>query len=448
MIEDHRVTEMPLGTWAVKSTAAVDVTACIVSALRSVSLEPKNIVSASFDGASNMSGRHGGVQALLREHSPHLIFVHCRSHLLQLALVQSARSITEVKRALALLNKLYAMFSHSPKRLSVLQATEVAVDGISHKLVQPGETRWLSYDGSVAVVLKHYSAICLALEAIYADAGDLSCDAGGLLVELRKVSNMYILCLLHSLLQPLARLSKVLQNSEGNIAAAMEMVKAVLEDISQYKYDVLTTEFESTKLKVVDAGVILNSDSDFSCCTKLARKFVTDVLANLRRRFSDDVSQLCSMQTTLREKPEIGNFEGLARLLQLDSKDLQSEWKILRRVSSDLSSQTAMIDLATSPEKIAMFPLMSKAVRLLLLLPLGTATVERSFSTMKRIVSSSRNRLDSDHVRQLMLLSVEGVASPDVRNASIDNEAAMSRLIDSAYAAWLRKPRRLGLADP
>ena len=91
---------------------------------------------------------------------------------------------------------------------------------------------------------------------------------------------------------------------------------------------------------------------------------------------------------------------------------------------------------------------MSKAVRLLLLLPLGTATVERSFSTMKRIVSSSRNRLDSDHVRQLMLLSVEGVASPDVRNASIDNEAAMSRLIDSAYAAWLRKPRRLGLADP
>jgi hypothetical protein len=47
----------------------------------------------------------------------------------------------------------------------------VAVDGISHKLVQPGETRWLSYDGSVAVVLKHYSAICLALEAINADAG-------------------------------------------------------------------------------------------------------------------------------------------------------------------------------------------------------------------------------------------------------------------------------------
>ena len=55
----------------------------------------------------------------------------------------------------------------------------MAVDEISHKLIQPGATRWLSYDGSVDVVLKHYSAICLALEAIYADAGDLYCDAGG-----------------------------------------------------------------------------------------------------------------------------------------------------------------------------------------------------------------------------------------------------------------------------
>ena len=54
---------------------------------------------------------------------------------------------------------------------------------------------------------------------------------------------------------------------------------------------------------------------------------------------------------------------------------------------------------------------------------------------MKRIVSSPLNRLDSDHVRQLMLLSVEGVASPDVRSASIEDEVAMSMLISSAYAA-------------
>ena len=109
-----------------------------------------------------------------------------------------------------------------------------------------------------------------------------------------------MLCLMHSLLKPLARLSNVLQNSEGNIAAAMEMVQSVLEDISQSKYDGLENEFESTKLKVVDAGVTLNVDSDLSRCTKLATKFVSEALANLRRRFSDDTQPLlCSVQTTL-----------------------------------------------------------------------------------------------------------------------------------------------------
>ena len=131
------------------------------------------------------------------------MFVHCRSHLLQLALVKSAADIIEVKRTLALLNKLYSLFSKSPKRLFVLQATQLAVDGMSHKLVQPGTTRWLSYEGSVDVVCKHYAAICLALESIYADAGDLSCDAMQcVLLQLRKSSTVCILHMLHSILQP------------------------------------------------------------------------------------------------------------------------------------------------------------------------------------------------------------------------------------------------------
>lgn len=74
--------------------------------LESVGLDPNNLVSVAFDGASNMSGKKGGVQALLREHSPNLVFVHCRSHLLQLALVRSATVVAEVRRTFSMLNKL------------------------------------------------------------------------------------------------------------------------------------------------------------------------------------------------------------------------------------------------------------------------------------------------------------------------------------------------------
>ena len=58
-----------------------------------------------------------------------------------------------------------------------------------------------------------------------------------------------------------------------------------------------------------------------------------------------------------------------------------TEWKILRRIEGDLSAQDTLIMLATTPEKCAMFPAFASAIYKPLLLPIGTATVEWSFST-------------------------------------------------------------------
>lgn len=135
-------------------------------------MDPKNLAAASFDGAANFSGVKKGVQALLKAYSPNMLFIHCRSHLLQLALLRAADSVKEIKQTLSALNQLFVLFRGSHKRLTVLEELEKTIDGVSHKLVQPAKTRWLSYDGSVEVVYKHYGSICMALEHIYTDAGD------------------------------------------------------------------------------------------------------------------------------------------------------------------------------------------------------------------------------------------------------------------------------------
>ena len=77
------------------------------------------------------------------------------------------------------------------------------------------------------------------------------------------------------------------------------------------------------------------------------------------------------------------------------------------------------------------------------MLPLGTATVERSFSTLNRILNSTRCRLLPEHVKQLMMLSVEGIAIPDVRNAEDEEKETMSKFVDDAFNVWIKKPRRL-----
>ena len=112
-------------------------------------------------------------------------------------------------------------------------------------------------------------------------------------------------------------------------------------------------------------------------------------------------------------------------------------------VAPHLSAPTALMGLASSAQKRAMFPAFSMAATRLLLLPLGTANVEKSFSTLNRILCTKRCRLNAEHVRHLMLLSVEDIAVPDIRNATADNEAAFNKLLDKAYTLWLQKPRRV-----
>jgi len=105
-IRDDEILETFLGCWPVPSTKAVDVHASITTHLTEFGLTPSNLIAAAFDGASNMSGEHGGVQALLKRDAPEMIFVHCRSHLLQLALVRASNTVPEIKRVLSSLTKL------------------------------------------------------------------------------------------------------------------------------------------------------------------------------------------------------------------------------------------------------------------------------------------------------------------------------------------------------
>jgi len=94
-----------------------------------------------------------------------------------------------------------------------------------------------------------------------------------------------------------------------------------------------------------------------------------------------------------------------------------TEWETLRRIEGDLSAQDTLITLVNAPEKCAMFPAFASAIYKPLPLPIGTATVDWSFSTMNRILNSERCCLLPGHTCQLMQLAVEGPCVPDVREA-------------------------------
>jgi len=150
--------------------------------------------------------------------------------------------------------------------------------------------------------------------------------------------------------------------------------------------------------KVREAGVHVQPDVSLEICTKNGKKFLANVLTNLKARFSDDISKLSSLHKALKEKSESPSevLRSMATLFSLSPSEILAEWTILRRITDDLSSQDVMIDIATASHHQAMFPVISRAIRILLLLPL--ATVERSFSALNRILCSERCRLSPAHV--------------------------------------------------
>ena len=107
---------------------------------------------------------------------------------------------------------------------------------------------------------------------------------------------------------------------------------------------------------------------------------------------------------------------------------------------NDLSSPKFLLSMATECDRQAMFPGFSSICRLILLLPIGTADVGRSFSTMNRILCSERCRLTPDHVYHLMAIAVEGPELPDILEG--DNEQ-MTILLNEAIDVWLSSSRRI-----
>ena len=62
---------------------------------------------------------------------------------------------------------------------------------------------------------------------------------------------------------------------------------------------------------------------------------------------------------------------------------------------------------------------MFKLMNIILALPVGTATVERSFSQMKMIKTRLRNRLNDSNSTRLMRIAIEGPELNSVNFAEI-----------------------------
>jgi len=161
----------------------------------------------------------------------------------------------------------------------------------------------------------------------------------------------------------------------------MHLALAVIEDFHELDFDDIEKQAAVVKKAAVDAGARIERDNEMSLQTlkNVCRKYVKAITDNISMRFSDDVSQLGALQLLFKDKKEATaeDFKLLEKVTGLQAVDLAAEWRILRRMPGDLHTMDKLTEFALSDDKQAMFPVFSAAARLMLLLPVGTASVER-----------------------------------------------------------------------
>ena len=131
----------------------------LVKCIKDKHLQVGNIVGMGFNGAATSSGKKTGVQARLKKHAQHAVFVLCHCHLLQLACMQAAYSTTGIKHVYTTLTTLWKYFHYFPKRAESLKAIQHVLNLPEMKVIKPSDTRWLVHERCIKAVKESYTAL-------------------------------------------------------------------------------------------------------------------------------------------------------------------------------------------------------------------------------------------------------------------------------------------------
>ncbi|XP_016502921.2 uncharacterized protein LOC107821044 [Nicotiana tabacum] len=430
------IIERFLGIVHVSDTSSQPLQKEIYSLLLKHSLSPSKIRGQGYDGASNMQGGKNGLKSLILKDTPSAYSIHCFAHQLQLALVALSKKHSDVDSffyvVTNVLNTIGASFKrrvslrqHQLDKLEeLIKVGEVLTrQGLNQErgLQRPGDTRWGS----------HYKTL------------------DNFIVLFSSIVNVLKVLLLTN------ELNKVLQKKDQDIVSAMGMLdlaKKRLQKMREEEWDSLMEEVCSFCSKHEIA--IPNMDEDY-VIGKSKRKrsevsylhhFRVEVfyavidleLQELNSRFDVVTSDLLLGMASLSPVDSFANFDK-NKIMKL-AKYYPSEFdeNKLRELGFQLDTFIVYAQKCDSKflnlkgiKDLARVMVETKVdqtwthvyllVKLTLIIPVATASVERAFSSMKYIKNNLRNRMDEDFLNNYLVCYIERGIFKTVSNDAIIN---------------------------
>ncbi|KAI4816336.1 hypothetical protein KUCAC02_008663 [Chaenocephalus aceratus] len=354
----------------------------IVKAIRTI-LTKKNIPTQRIyglgtDGAAVMTGRVNGVAKQLQDTFPWMVSVACAAHRLTLCCKDASSGVAYMNSFRDLLQQLHLYFRNSANRRAVFQAAAECLDNLKVKEVK--DSRWLSQAMAVSNLKRNLTAV---LAALAEETEHKKCPTAkglyGFLATYRFVASVYLQA---DVLPHISRLSRLFQKENVNFLAL------------------------KVQVPVMDP-------------------YFDGLLESLERRFQNldllgAFHVLSPQAATGDEAIYVANLQLLAgTFLQADCNEVLQEWSSFKQQLivgpfKDLDQQQVMQELASEVgEWGLLYPSLSKLAAIGLTIPVSSVNCERDFSTLNRVKTDLRNRLQGEHLATCMRLSINGPPTRD-----------------------------------
>ncbi|XP_057997282.1 uncharacterized protein LOC110644107 [Hevea brasiliensis] len=275
-------------------------------------------------------------------------------------------------------------------------------------LKRSGDTHWSSHYGTLINLIYLFPSIIDVLVYIGENGNDdpQRAEAIDLLDIMNRFEFVFVLHLMKKILGITHELSQVLQRRDQDIVNAMNLVKVSkchLQVIRENGWESLLLEFQelNNRFDEVNTNLLL-------CMACLDPKdsfsaFNTSKLIQLVKFYPCEFSPVALIELE-------SQLENFVFDMRMDKK------------FSEVSGIRGLVEKMIITKKHIVFPLVYLLIKLSLILPVATATMERAFSAMNIIKSSLRNRMGDELLNNCLVTYIER----DVF-ASIDNEVIMDR---------------------
>ncbi|KAK9668387.1 hypothetical protein RND81_13G056700 [Saponaria officinalis] len=372
------VSERFLGIVKVDDTTSMTLMTTIKKLLDDYSLSMSNIRGQGYDGESNMRGELNGLKNLIMRNNPYAYYVHSFAHQLQLTLVAVAK-----KNRMKMVRTVQAR--------NVLEALELGEiesgRGLNQELYlsRPGDTQWGSHFKSIVNLIGMYPTIIEFLEKIGSSSKCVD-DRAKAQIAIDHLESFEFIFI-----------------RDQDIVNAMTIVDLTKDHLQIMRDDGWNNFLDTACNFCVKHKVEVPNMSDFYAPPGRSRRFLDKVI-NLHRyrveiRFDETSKELLLCMACLSPDNVFASFDKLKlmRLAEFYPKEFTS-------VETNLGELSVML---VETKKHRAYSSVYLLLKLVLILPVTTTSVERVFSSMKFVKNKLRNRLGDELLNHCLVTFVE-----------------------------------------